>query len=1144
MSSAPSAEDSSQILEQLQQVLPSLYSNGSFSQEQKVFVESQLNAFKERADAWEHCLHFVENTRDPYVLFFSASVFETTLQNSWEDMPESSRMNLRGVLFRFLMSRHDTIPLYVLNKTVKVIVDVGKLDWPERYPDFFGHVLQMASDQKTWNFGLLLLKVMAEEFTSVGRTSVSVTGQRQKQLKMQLLAQLPLLMSTFANLLEQMRDLRQQQTKPGSLQELSRYSEIVVETYQLLAGIPSISPEDRKTLLDERLTDNIISMVTECPQWPCSAHAIAAITALLSNSYFPAELETLIFKVTTNMLGCISNLIKQPQLVTTVHGRNDIFFPQMTEFFKAITQYHFRRFENSAHFPMDQFLLLLFEYTFQLPDPEMFLEALELWKSIFEHVRDVYELCDQTAVSASSLSRVDLYMGGLEAFGKRLVETILYSQNGSVLSEFDDESLGALEDWAYQEAPDGGIADAKSEGGAQTEALLPFARSEVEVYIAKCASMVEKVMGLDPVARPMITLLLPSLSDAVDKYRALLFPNGQLTNSFSHELKFAVNDLTSLVYCFSCGVNTLTKYFADIFESSYQVYTVLLQLAMEILKNRLYTGGHYITKCVVSVIDCLSSFGSWLYLLQEQRHSLPQKFADLVPQVFEHSAVVVVEGLHADVSPPPEEILSSALSFLRTLVFAVRVDAEVVSSSAVQSAFDNIWELTAKLPGRVKEQAAVMVSDKTLLDFEQSGALNATPEYAAKALEVYRSKTMPVFGRLEHICQTALRENARKPFCADTGALSNFRECLRQTKAICNSLNARAKKEKLLCSQIFLPLIGLLVQVLHLCLMPISRSGGTMQRSVSGIAAAKEILGVFETAMSVLRVELGVETASNMISAFVDLFVSNTREDRSGVGGQGRSSSVADELIGALMTGSTTGTMLILTLINFLRVVVEEPKKSFHALHESIYNLMFGTLVPVIFSGPSVVFVDLELSVHRFCRSCLTNHLRTFVVKDGASFRWVSEGKKNVFTTIFQILAQSFVRVNQPPESFQFNLDTLESFNTTHRLYSHPVFRSFRAREFCLNIVNVLCSGTHDLLSSHITKTLYGIALADYEYFRVQILPPLLNEMAGLGVKDAEITSLLESFCADGNQPDLFTFNSNMANFISIRRRCLPGRSS
>ena len=78
------SSSSESLLEPLRQTLNVLYSNsGRLTDIEKQQVEGQLENFKQRTDSWEHCLHFLKQTQDPYVLFFAATVFEGTIARKW-----------------------------------------------------------------------------------------------------------------------------------------------------------------------------------------------------------------------------------------------------------------------------------------------------------------------------------------------------------------------------------------------------------------------------------------------------------------------------------------------------------------------------------------------------------------------------------------------------------------------------------------------------------------------------------------------------------------------------------------------------------------------------------------------------------------------------------------------------------------------------------------------------------------------------------------------------------------------------------------------------------------------------------------------------------------------------------------------------
>ena len=50
---------------------------------------------------------------------------------------------IRNTLNKFLLEQHQKVPSFIRNKLVKLVVDIGRIDWPHFYPDFFPSILQV-----------------------------------------------------------------------------------------------------------------------------------------------------------------------------------------------------------------------------------------------------------------------------------------------------------------------------------------------------------------------------------------------------------------------------------------------------------------------------------------------------------------------------------------------------------------------------------------------------------------------------------------------------------------------------------------------------------------------------------------------------------------------------------------------------------------------------------------------------------------------------------------------------------------------------------------------------------------------------------------------------------------------------------------
>ena len=91
----------------------------------------------------------------PYITLFH--LWQNLINRQWVGLPGEDKMEIRGTLNRFLLSHHETVATFIRNKLVKLVVDIGRLDWPHFYPDFFSSILQVQTVKdisKGFTYGL------------------------------------------------------------------------------------------------------------------------------------------------------------------------------------------------------------------------------------------------------------------------------------------------------------------------------------------------------------------------------------------------------------------------------------------------------------------------------------------------------------------------------------------------------------------------------------------------------------------------------------------------------------------------------------------------------------------------------------------------------------------------------------------------------------------------------------------------------------------------------------------------------------------------------------------------------------------------------------------------------------------------------
>lgn len=191
-------ESGDQCLEALCALLTEFFGDQT-TNERKREIEGLLTNFGRQEGCWRQCLHFLAHSTNQYVMMFSLNVLEETIGKRWIRMPAESKAEIRATLQRFLLAKHREVAAFLRNKLCKLVVDIGRLDWPHFFPDFFSNILQLCQTSETCLLGLVLLKTASEEL-ACPRDDLSVS--RKTELRRLLLEQVPAALAVLAGILD------------------------------------------------------------------------------------------------------------------------------------------------------------------------------------------------------------------------------------------------------------------------------------------------------------------------------------------------------------------------------------------------------------------------------------------------------------------------------------------------------------------------------------------------------------------------------------------------------------------------------------------------------------------------------------------------------------------------------------------------------------------------------------------------------------------------------------------------------------------------------------------------------------------------------------------------------------------------------
>lgn len=90
--------------------------------------------------------------------------FQNLVNKMWIGVASQDKMEIRSCLPKLLLAQHKLVPFFIRNKLCKVIVDIGRQDWPMFYHDFFTNTLQVSPTKEAPSFEMFSVHLQVEAF--------------------------------------------------------------------------------------------------------------------------------------------------------------------------------------------------------------------------------------------------------------------------------------------------------------------------------------------------------------------------------------------------------------------------------------------------------------------------------------------------------------------------------------------------------------------------------------------------------------------------------------------------------------------------------------------------------------------------------------------------------------------------------------------------------------------------------------------------------------------------------------------------------------------------------------------------------------------------------------------------------------------
>ncbi|XP_027758280.1 exportin-6 [Empidonax traillii] len=1051
--------------------------------ERKREIEELLNNFAQQIGAWRFCLYFLSSTRNDYVMMYSLTVFENLINKMWLGVPSQDKMEIRSCLPKLLLAHHKTLPYFIRNKLCKVIVDIGRQDWPMFYHDFFTNILQLIQSPVTTPLGLIMLKTTSEEL-ACPREDLSVA--RKEELRKLLLDQVQTVLGLLTGILESIWDKHSATaaTPPpsptsgesgdllSSLLQSPSAAKLLNQPIPILDTdseyICSLALECLAHLfswipLSTSITPSLLTTIFHFARFGCdtrarkmpsvngSSHnsvlgqergrlgvlAMSCINELMSKNCVPMEFEEYLLRMFQQTFYLLQKITKENN-AHTVKSRleelDESYIEKFTDFLRLFVSVHLRRIESYSQFPVVEFLALLFKYTFHQPTHEGYFSCLDIWTLFLDYLTSKIKsrLADKDAV-------LNRYEDALVLLLTEVLNRIQFRYNQAQLEELDDETLDDDQQTEWQR------------------------------YLRQSLEVVAKVMELLPTHA--FSTLFPVLQDNLEVYLGL--QQFVVTSGTGHRLNItaendcrrlhcSLRDLSSLLQ----AVGRLAEYFTgDVFAARFNDALTVVERLVKVTLYGSQIKLYNIETAVPSVLkpDLIDVHAQSLAALQAYAHWLAQFYSEVHRQNPEQFISLVSTALEAITplisSKVQEKLLLSACHLLVSLATTVR-PVFLISIPAVQKVFNRITDTSAqRLPDKVS-------------CLRHGSVCTRCPWEAVPQVLLWQAKVI-------------------------------IHQTLSVLEDIVESISGESTKSRQICYQS----LQESVQV-SLALFPafIHQSDVT-----------DEMLSFFLTLFQGLRVQMGVPFTEQIIQTFLNMF---TRE----------------QLAESILHEGSTGCRVVEKFLKILQVVVQEPGQVFKPFLPSVISLCMEQVYPIIAerSSPDVkaeLFELLFRVLHHNWRYFFKSSVLASVQRGVAEEQMENEAQ---FSAIMQAFGQSFL---QPDiHLFKQNLFYLETLNTKQKLYHKKIFRTTMLFQFVNVLLQVLVHKSHDLLQEEIGIATYNMASVDFDGFYSAFLPEFLASCDGVDSNQKNV--LGRNFKMDRDLPSFTQNVHRLVNDLRYYRLC------
>lgn len=1000
----------------------------------------------------------------------------------------------------------------VLNKLIKVIVEIAKLEWPEQQPDFFDRVFALCSNSKTAIHGLALLKTVSEEFVSVKE---DLPSSRKRHLQQQLQTQLPHIMAFVHQVL---KTLLVEFTRNNSIftENINHSKDICIATLDTLMQYMGWMQVDK--FLDLQLLDTLcqLTTVTLTHNQEICTFGVSCMIEISSKNYVPKEMERYLYQSFMLLTQLMQRILVNPENPQQMAVDLDHIEAELLEkfnlFIHGFVQNHMKQVETIPNFPTSQFFESLFQYSTLQSDPEDFIAMLDIWQSLLFYLTSSKDLICKEAHAAL----LNKYKQGLLALLEYLCKRSQFTVMG-----------------------DGYLIDVEQHPrNSSTE-------SELDLYLDQCLECIGMIADLFPLdtlntisikyQQLIKTFQDATRANAMPKFRDAV-PKLQIIESTQHRQAFYLcKDIKWFMCIFARVSFLLTESFQTFAQATSSLLHQFISTAEMALSRGFQHNGSVYVELIQETFLSLQMYQHWmqhLYSTQSDNNNNnnTQEEAQQFDQLISGMLRICVQALDPSVKVPPRVAQEAASLFHKLAVQVVRSNA-IFSYEPFQVLYQNIGTLFLSYASStdIEHSSTVAILSKLcvafsslilLADANTSPSQNASPHRpsASQKASAQEDKRKKYREFIQPLLVSPFMAILQRDDFVQQGHQN--REVMKQMELYLNLLTAVVasteqfpKDSKLIVQENVQGIQGSMLNLFKLY--------------ISNATMLEALLQFFQSMFDSMRAHLGHEFIAKTVESFLELISSS-----------GNMNNIINDSNGR-------GKRVVVQFLNLQKALCAEGSKRFVELIPHFIHVNRVVLYPLITNhahqtepGRSTHLDDLITEIGPIYFDVIFNMLLNSWSNYFFTLQQAPRSDRSLVD--FQFLLQCFLESLQSSDinTVKQSLKHLEDLNTYKKLFSREVFIKTMFMSFLKVLFDVLRQRTHTLLTDELCGLCFEIARCVWQPFVDHFLPQYLAQSTQLNdqqrsqLRDLFIVSSDNSNQTDASK-DVPIFQLRVTDFVN-----------